>query len=91
MRQAGERHVTTMLMLTEVLSTLVVLVALMTFTYALHRDKCRRLEGQEQKFERFDTLEEKFERRFTALDGKIDAVHGRIDALVQPRLKLVRR
>jgi hypothetical protein len=74
-----------MLMLTELLSALAILVTLMAFTYSLHRDLCRRMDGLEQKFERwYSALDRK-------LDMKVDALHGRMDALVQPQIKLVSR
>ena len=80
-RPTGERPVTTMLMLTELLSALAILVTLMAFTYSLHRDLCRRMDGLDQKSERW----------YSALDRKVDALHGRLDALVQPQIKLVNR
>ena len=68
------------MMLTEVLSTLAILVPLMAFIYSLHRDQRRRFEALERRIE---ALEQRMDQRFAA-------VNARIDALVQPHIKLVR-
>ena len=73
------------MMLTEVLSTLAILVPLMAFIYSLHRDQRRRFEALEQRMDRrFEAFEQRMDQRF-------DAVNARIDALAQPHIKLVPR
>ena len=85
---------TAMEMQAEVLSALAILVPLMAFIYSLHRDQRRRFEALEQ---RIDALEQRMDQRFAGVDRRFDgmdqrfaAVHGRIDVLVQPYIKLVR-
>ena len=74
------------MMLTEVLSTLAILVPLMAFIYSLHRDQRRRFEALEQRMDRrFAAIDQ----RFAEMERKFDAVNARIDALMQPHIKLV--
>ena len=90
---------TAMEMQAEVLSTLAILVPLMAFIYTLHRDQRRRFEALEQRMDRrFEAFEQRMEQRFAAIDQrfaemerKFDAVNARIDALAHPQIKLVSR